>query len=168
MSDLRRQPQRLLRLAGPALIGRCRHAAGQVFERHSRRYGVRRITAELQATGHIYGRRRVRRIMQAEGLHAIQPQSFVPRTTDSRHGARMCPNLLPGLVIERPHQVFVGDITYLPLEGGRWAYEGFVAGLILAPHHGLASGSDDDGGVDYRRFAAINRAGATGARTDRP
>ena len=83
---------------------------------------MRRITAELQATGHSYGRRRVRRIMQAEGLHAIQPKSFVPRTTDSRHGARMSPNLLPGLVVERPHQVFVGDITYLPLDGGTWAY----------------------------------------------
>ena len=94
----------------------------QVFERHSRRYGVRRIVAEVQATGHMYGRRRVRRIMQAEGLRAIQPKSFVPRTTDSRHGARMSPNLLPGLVIERPHQVFVSDITYLPLTGGRWAY----------------------------------------------
>ncbi len=94
----------------------------QVFRRHSRRYGVRRIVAELQATGHLYGRRRVRRIMQAEGLRAIQPKSFVPRTTDSRHGARMSPNLLSGLLIERPHQVFVSDITYLPLDGGTWAY----------------------------------------------
>ncbi len=94
----------------------------QVFWRHSRRYGVRRIVAELQATGHSYGRRRVRRIMQAEGLRAIQPQSFVPRTTDSRHGARMSPNLVSGLSVERPHQVFVSDITYLPLAGGRWAY----------------------------------------------
>ncbi len=94
----------------------------QIFWRHSRRYGVRRLTAELQATGHPYGRRRVRRIMQAEGLRAIQPRSFVPRTTDSRHGARMSPNLLPGLVVERPHQVFVSDITYLPLDSGRWAY----------------------------------------------
>ncbi len=94
----------------------------QIFWRHSRRYGVRRIVAELQATGHAYGRRRVRRIMQAECLRAIQPRSFVPRTTDSRHGARMSPNLLPGLVVERPHQVFVSDITYLPLDGGGWAY----------------------------------------------
>lgn len=94
----------------------------QVFQRHSRRYGVRRITAELQATGHSYGRRRVRRIMQVEGLRAIQPKSFVPRTTDSRHGARMSPNLLHGLKVLRPQQVFVSDITYLPLVGGRWAY----------------------------------------------
>lgn len=94
----------------------------QVFRQHSRRYGVRRIVAELQASGHRYGRRRVRRIMQAEGLRAIQPNSFVPRTTDSQHGARMSPNLLPGLSVARPHQVFVSDITYLPLTGGRWAY----------------------------------------------
>lgn len=94
----------------------------QLFWRHSRRYGVRRLVAEVQASGHMYGRRRVRRIMQAEGLRAIQPKSFVPRTTDSRHGARMSPNLLPGLSVERPHQVFVSDITYLPLAGGRWAY----------------------------------------------
>ncbi len=94
----------------------------QVFERHSRRYGVRRIVAELQATGHPYGRRQVRRIMQAEGLRAIQPKSFVPRTTDSRHGSRMSPNLVSGLSVERPHQVFVSDITYLPLAGGTWAY----------------------------------------------
>jgi len=93
-----------------------------LFWRHSRRYGVRRIVAELQATGHAYGRRRVRRIMQAEGLRAIQPQSFVPRTTDSRHGGRMSPNLLSGLTVERPHQVFVSDITYLPLNAGTWAY----------------------------------------------
>jgi transposase InsO family protein len=94
----------------------------EVFRRHSRRYGVRRITAELQATGYSYGRRRVRRIMQVAGLHAIQPKSFVPRTTDSRHGSRMSPNLLPGLAVEHPQQVFVSDITYLPLDGGCWAY----------------------------------------------
>jgi transposase InsO family protein len=34
----------------------------------------------------------------------------------------MSPNLVSGLSVERPHQVFVSDITYLPLAGGRWAY----------------------------------------------
>jgi len=56
--------------------------------------------------------------MQVEGLRAIQPKSFVPRTTDSRHGTRMSPTLLPGLPVERPQQVFVSDITYLLLDGG--------------------------------------------------
>jgi len=94
----------------------------QAFWRHSRRYGSRRIRAELQAEGETIGRHRVRAIMRAEGLSAIQPKSFVPRTTDSRHGRRMSPNLLDGLVIDRPHQALVGDITYLPLQSGEWAY----------------------------------------------
>lgn len=94
----------------------------QVFWRHGRRYGSRRVTAELQAQNHAIGRRRVRRIMQAQQLHALQPKSFVPRTTDSGHGGRMSPNLLAELAITQPHKVYVSDITYLPLLNGEWAY----------------------------------------------
>ena len=100
----------------------------EVFWRHSRRYGSRRVAVELQAESKIegerIGRRRVQRLMRELKLRAIQPRRFVPRTTDSRHGQRMSPNRLleSGLKIERPRQVIVGDITYLPLQGGRWAY----------------------------------------------
>jgi len=92
------------------------------FWRHARRYGSRRLTAELQAEHLVIGRRRVRRIMHTESLRAIQPKSFVPRTTNSRHGGRMSPNLLADEAITHPHQAYVSDITYLPLLGGGWAY----------------------------------------------
>jgi transposase InsO family protein len=96
----------------------------EVFSRHCRRYGSRRIHAEMKAEGKLMGRHKIRRIMREQGLRAIQPKRFVPRTTDSRHGKRMSPNLL----LERdqppskPDEVVVGDITYLPLASGRWAY----------------------------------------------
>lgn len=94
-----------------------------VFRRHSRRYGSRRIVAELKAEEVAVGRRRVRRVMREPGLRAIQPKSFVPRTTDSRHGVRASPNLLAGAAPpHEPNRVLVGDITYLPLLGGSWAY----------------------------------------------
>lgn len=93
-----------------------------VFTQHARRYGSRRLVAELQAQGYAIGRRRVRGIMQAEKLRAIQPKSFVPRTTNSKHGGRMSPNLLADLVVTQPHQAYVSDITYLPLLTGGWAY----------------------------------------------
>lgn len=76
----------------------------QVFWRQARRYGSRRLTAELQAAKHAIGRRRMRRIMQAEKLRAIQPKSYVPRTTNSKHGGRLSPNLLAQMVITHPHQ----------------------------------------------------------------
>ncbi len=99
-----------------------------VFWRHARRYGVRRIVAELKADGALadsmaIGRRRVRRVMRERKLRAIQPKSYVPRTTDSRHGKQASPNLLCGAALpQAPNRVLVGDITYLPLLGGSWAY----------------------------------------------
>ncbi len=99
-------------------------AVKAAFLRHSRRYGSRRIHAELQAEGFTVGRHRVRRSMREQGLCAIQPRSFVPRTTDSRHGLGYAENLLIGLELppQKPNQVFVGDITYLPLQAGGFAY----------------------------------------------
>lgn len=94
-----------------------------VFSEHKRRYGSRRITAELREQGHEVGRHQVRSLMKGSGLCPIQPKSFVPRTTDSTHGKGYWPNLLldqpPPTA---PDQVWVGDITYLPLVGGGWCY----------------------------------------------
>lgn len=94
-----------------------------VFKAHKRRYGVRRICAELKAKQVRVGKHRCRRVLKEQGLKAIQPRSFVPRTTQSRHPYPISPNLLldrAGPV--KPNEVWVGDITYLPLTGGGWAY----------------------------------------------
>lgn len=95
----------------------------EVFCEHKRRYGVRRISAELKQRGARVGRYRCRRIMQRRGLKAIQPRCFVPRTTQSRHPYAISPNLLLDREPPtRPAEVWVGDITYIPLAEGRWAY----------------------------------------------
>jgi transposase InsO family protein len=96
----------------------------ETFYLHRRRYGARRIAAELKAQGHRAGRCPVRTLMRRQNLQAICPRSFVPRTTDSRHTVAPSPNLL--LAAEnaprRPREVIVGDITYLPLQTGKWGY----------------------------------------------
>jgi putative transposase len=100
-------------------------AVEEIFWQHKRRYGQRRILVDLQELGYSLGRHRVRSLMQQQGLVAIQPRSFVPRTTDSRHGKRICDNLLLGQPLPtKPNLVWVSDITYLPLVNGRWAYLG--------------------------------------------
>ena len=97
----------------------------KVFKKHKRRYGSRRIVAELRDEGHQIGRYQVRNLMKSSDLHAIQPKSFVPRTTDSSHGKGYWPNLLLDQPLPTaPNQVWVSDITYLPLVGGEWAYLG--------------------------------------------
>jgi transposase InsO family protein len=98
-------------------------AVEEAFWDHKRRYGSRRLVAELNGFAEPMGRHRIRSIMQQQGLKAIQPKSFVPRTTDSRHGKRVCDNLLLNQPLPpAPDRVWVGDITYLPLVNSKWAY----------------------------------------------
>lgn len=98
-------------------------AVRAAFRWHSARYGTRRLRAELHAQDHSVGRWRIRRALAAAGLHAQQPRSFVPRTTDSDPTVRAAPNLLLGQPAPTaPNQVWVGDITYLPKQGGGWLY----------------------------------------------
>jgi len=98
-------------------------AVREVFAYHSRRYGTRRLRAEVQADGHAVGRGRIRRVLKAHGLRAQQPRSFVPRTTDSDPAVRAAPNRLLGRPAPTaPNRVWVGDTTYLPRQGGGWLY----------------------------------------------
>src|SRR5262249_30456225 len=89
-----------------------------------RRYGSRRLAVELKSQGGELGRHRIRRLMKEEGLWAIQPRRFVPRTTQSSHRLGYAANLLleGKLPPENPNEVIVGDITYLPLHYGNFAY----------------------------------------------
>lgn len=95
-----------------------------IFSDHRRRYGARRIAAQMKAEGVSAGRRAVRSQMRRLGLQVIRPRRFVPRTTDSRHTVAPSPNLLLDgkNAPHEPRQVSVGDITYLPLQSGKWAY----------------------------------------------
>jgi len=102
-----------------------------IFKKHRRRYGARRIVKDLQAMGHSCSPRKVAKVMKTLGLRAIQPKSFVPKTTDSAHRLGYSPNLL--LDAEDPvdiDQTWVGDITYVPLQGGTFCYLAMLMDLF--------------------------------------
>lgn len=68
-------------------------------------------------------RRRVAKLLEIAGIHAIQPRSYKPRTTESRHRLGYSPNLLLDLhEVTRPHRLWVGDITYIPISGIGFGY----------------------------------------------
>jgi len=112
-----------------------------IFRRHRRRYGYRRLAKELEDQGVLCAPARIRRIMAQRGLRALQPKTFVPRTSDGR-ADKPSPNLLLQQPFpEAPNQVWVGDITYIPTAQG-WLYLAVVidlysrriVGWSLAPH----------------------------------
>ena len=79
-------------------------------------YGTRRVTNQLRRPPYrlTVNRKRVRRIMaKNELLRPVKRRNH--RTTDSQHPYPRYPNLVKGLEIKNPDQVWVSDITYIRL-----------------------------------------------------
>jgi putative transposase len=81
----------------------------------NRRYGYRRIAAQLRRDGLVANHKRVLRLMRRDNLLCLRKRPFVPETTDSRHAWRVVPNLARGLVPTDLDQLWVADITYVRL-----------------------------------------------------
>ncbi len=77
--------------------------------------GSRRLVDELRDRGFTVNRKRVQRLMRVIGITTIYPK---PRTSKAAKGHDIYPYLLRGFEPERANQVWVADITYLPLAKG--------------------------------------------------
>jgi len=91
-----------------------RSAIQQVFAEHKRRYGYRRVCAELRRRGMQVNHKRVARLMRQDNLLAVQPKSFVV-TTDSAHELEVYLNLASRMKLTGVNQLWVADITYIRL-----------------------------------------------------
>ena len=124
-----------------------REAIAEVARRHPT-YGSRRIAAVLKRSPYNYcvGRHQVRRLMAEMGL-MIKPKQGRGRGSDSRHAYRRYANLVKGMAAEalRPNQVWVADITYVPL-GSDFIYLAIVMDVftrsVRSWHLSWSSGQD--------------------------
>ena len=97
----------------PTVQVQIRHVTGQFPT-----YGVRRVTAQLRREFQVQvNHKRVARVMRAMGINR-KIKRKKRKTTQSCHEFPRYPNLLKDLVVERPNQVWVSDITYIHLAGG--------------------------------------------------
>ena len=87
----------------------------QIVLEHRRRYGYRRVTAELRRRGLLVNHKRVSRLMRADNLLGVQPRAFVV-TTDSRHKLEVYLNLASRMKLTGINQLWVADITYIRLK----------------------------------------------------
>jgi len=82
-------------------------------------YGYRRVHEHLEKYyGLTVNKKRLQRVMQEHGLRALIWRGFKVKTTDSDHDYAYAPNLLPGLTVNEPNQVWVADITYIRILTG--------------------------------------------------
>ncbi|WP_423247581.1 IS3 family transposase [Streptomyces achmelvichensis] len=105
-------------------------------------YGVPRITAELREAGERVNHKRIARLMRAAGLAGVRLRRR-HRTTVADPAAAKAPDLIGrDFTAREPNTKYVGDITYLPLDGGKFLYLATVidlasrrlAGWAIADH----------------------------------
>ena len=91
-----------------------RVAIQEVVLAHRRRYGYRRVTADLHRKGMIVNHKCVLRIMGEDNLLAIRHRKYI-MTTDARHECEVYLNLAARMSLTGVNQLWVADITYIRL-----------------------------------------------------
>jgi len=172
-----------LRAEPPAGEGRLRQAVARLAGAWPT-YGYRRLTAMLRREGWRINGKRVRRVVAALGIQGKAPARRV-RTTDSAHAFPRYPNLVAGLPVVRPDQVWVADITYVRLrcefvylavlmdvftrcvrgwELGRSLGQGLTPGALGRALRGRRPEvHHSDQGVQYAAAAYVERLAGVGA-----
>ena len=111
----RRSFYRSLKEQQPEEEMEARSVTQQIALEHRRRYGYRRITAELHRRGMQINHKRVVRIMREDNLLGLQPKRFKV-TTDSNHKFEVYLNLAARMRLSGINQLWVADITYIRLK----------------------------------------------------
>jgi len=92
--------------------------------------GTAALAQELSDRGVTCAPARIRRIMAQRALRAIQPKTFIPKTSDGR-ADKPSPNLIAGQPLPKAlDRAWAGDITFIPTGAG-WLYLAVVIDLCL-------------------------------------
>lgn len=132
----------------------------RIFRHHRRRYGYRRICRDLAEDGVVCGHARVRRLMAERGLKAIQPKTYVPRTSDGKADKPSPNHLLERGLPTTTDTAWAGDITYIPIKNA-WLYLAVVIDLCSRRIVGWAL-------ADHLRAGLVAEAFRQGYESRRP
>jgi transposase InsO family protein len=140
------------------------HAAIEDVATRFPTYGTRRITHQVRREAAALcplNRKRVQRVMREKKL-LVKGKKRVPKTTNSQHAFPRYPNLVAGLPITCPNQVWVSDITYVKLGSGMFVYLAIILDVFTRALRGWALSY---GLGEELALAALHQALARGCPT---
>ncbi|PSK96133.1 transposase InsO family protein [Murinocardiopsis flavida] len=154
-------PARAVRAAGDAALA----WAIQAVHEQDPAYGAPRITAELRGKGYEVNHKRVERVMRQAGIEGIHLRKRKRTTVPEPCEEPVADLLGREFTAQRPNTRYVGDITYLPIEGGRFLYLATVIDLYSRRLVGFSIADHMRTGLvaDALRAAARERGCLSGA-----
>ena len=110
-----------------------------IHESNRKVYGSPRVYNELKKQGERCSRRRVAKLMRAEGIQAKMRKKWKKTTCVDNRMEPSANYLDQNFIIEEPNKVWVSDITYIWTEEG-WLYVSIVMDLFSRKIVGLSMG----------------------------
>lgn len=128
----------------------------RIFNAHKGHYGSPKITRVLREDGVSVGQKRVARIMREQGLVATKAKLYPPKKRNNSM-VNASPNRIAELNINRPNQVWVGDITYIKLADGQWRYLSVILDRFTRQVISWSVGDRRDGALTSGTFERAMR-----------
>lgn len=91
----------------------------KAYEASYKAYGSIRIALAVNQNGKIASQNLIAKIMKENNIFASSFKAFKPKIIKSENPSE--PNLIKGMKLTAPNQVWVSDITYIQVEG-KWMY----------------------------------------------
>lgn len=118
---------------------RLKEAIKSIHEKSHRIYGSPRVHNELKKQGERCSRRRIAKLMRAEGIQAKMRKKWTRTTRADERAEPSANHLNQNFIVEEPDRVWVSDITYVWTEEG-WLYVSIVMDLFSRKIVGLCMG----------------------------
>ena len=104
-------------------------AIRRVWEAHYRVYGARKVWRQLQRDGHVVARCTVERLMRQLGIQGVRRGARRWSTVRDDALAQPADRVNRQFTAERPNQLWVADLTYVPTRSG-FVYAAFVVDVF--------------------------------------
>ena len=126
----------------------------EIFKTSRNNYGTRKIKVELRKQGLIVSRRKIGKIMKAQGLVSNYTVAQYKPYKDRCNDSKVANELNREFNTEAPFEAIVSDLTYVRVKN-KWNYVCILVDLFNREIIGYSSGHYKDASLVYRAFASV-------------